>query len=545
MMDYNKYYKKSKANSERKIERDDNINNIDVKESATIDKTIYILLITALVIIPLFIKAHLSEYISPKLTFLSTGMQADIFSYYKYIFLIIITILIGILFLYKVFFLQYKISKNYLNLFLGILAVAITLSAVLSPYKSLALHGMYNRHEGTIAFICYIVLFFVTANMKFSTKQISGFLYSLYPFVILNMVTSLAILNGKNLLDIGWVHNFILGSIPEDAQLSEGAQLWGTLSNPNYNSGVGSILAILFLTWALFDKNKLRTAINVVMGLFSLVIVLTSLSTSGFLTILALFPFIILAILVHKQKGKALLVLGSFLILATAMFIPIANKNPRVWDETIGFIVKENPFASQPQASLMFIEHDVKKGLNEIFLPDRAYAEGSEIDTNVKFSIPTLPEPGIGAGTGRVYNWEKTLELVKERPLFGYGLDTFPYFFPQNDPAIIANLGTSNIIFDKPHNMFLGLLYGSGFFAFLSFMAIMILIVFKQLKVYFKHEKHMASHNGVLTLSILLLGLAYLIQGLFNDSIVAAAPIFWILMGVLASNINQYEETID
>ncbi|WP_458411714.1 O-antigen ligase family protein [Schinkia sp. CFF1] len=543
-MDYSKYYKKSKVNSEPKIERD---NSIDAKESANIDKTIYMLLIAALVLIPLFVKARVIDYASPKLTLLSTGMQADIFSYYKYIFLIIITILIGILFLYKVFFLQYTIPKNKINLFLGILSLAVTLSAVLSPYKSLALHGMYNRHEGTLAFICYIMLFFVTANMKLSAKQISGFLYSLYPFVILNMITGIAVLNGKNLLNIGWLHNFILGAIPKGAQVSEGAQLWGTLSNPNYISGIGSILAVLFLTWALFDKNKVRTAINVVMALLSFVIVLTSLSTSGFLTLLVLLPIMILAILVHKQKGKALLVLGSFLILAISIFIPIANKNPRVWDESIGFIIKENPFANQPQASLLMTKPQViKKGLNEIFLPHHAYAEGSKIDDNVKFSIPTLPAPGIGAGTGRVYNWEKTLELVKARPLFGYGLDTFPYFFPQNDPDIIANLGTSNIIFDKPHNMFLGLLYGSGVFAFLSFMALIILIVIKQIRVYFKHEKtDNQTNTSALNWSILLLGLAYLVQGLFNDSIVAAAPIFWVLMGVLVANINQYEEVKD
>lgn len=529
-MDYNKYYKKTK------IERDHNIDN---KESSSIDIIIYSLLITMLILIPIFIKAHIGEFISPKLTFISTSVQADIFSYYKYIFLIIVTVLIGILFIYKVMFLQHNISKSRVNLFLGIFVVAVTLSAIVSPYKSLALHGMYNRHEGTITMICYLALFFVAANMKFTSKQISGLLYALYPFVVINMVLSLAVFNEQNLLEVGWINNFILGSIPEGAQVSETAKLWGTVSNPNYISGIGAVLAVLFLTWAAFDENKLRTSINVLMAIVSFSMVLTSLSTSGFLTFIALLPFILLLVFFSKQKMKSLLVLVIFFLMATSILIPYANKNPRVWDETIGFLIKKNPFAEQQQVSLMNIDDDIiKDGLNEIFLPSRAFAE--EIDSNVKFTIPSLPEPGQGAGTGRVYNWEKTLELVKERPLFGYGLDTFPYFFPQNDPDKIANLGSSEIIIDKPHNFFINIIYGTGILSFVSFIMLIVLIIVKQIQIFIKSRK--LSNGSEVSICMFLSCIAYLVQGLFNDSIIGTAPIFWIFLGVVVSNIDELQK---
>ena len=56
------------------------------------------------------------------------------------------------------------------------------------------------------------------------------------------------------------------------------------------------------------------------------------------------------------------------------------------------------------------------------------------------FTLPELPESGWGPGTGRIYIWEKTLKLVKERPLFGYGLDTLMYNFPHDNIEARANL---------------------------------------------------------------------------------------------------------
>lgn len=558
-MDYTKYYKKQKTKP-TKTERDD---YIDVRESTAIDKTIYILLIVALILIPLFIKAHLAEFVSPSLTFMSTGIQADIFSYYKYIFLIIITALIALLFLYKVLFLGYSISKSYVNLFLAILAFIIVLSAVFSPYKSLALTGMFNRHEGTIAYICYLAIFFIAANTKFSTKQLHGFLYTLYLFVITNMLLGFSLFNGENIQEIGWINNFILGSVPEGAQVSEGAKLWSTLSNPNYISGIGSVLAALFLTWSVFDKNKIRSGINVIVAVLSFLMVLTSFSTSGFITMLVLLPVIFVLIFFNEQKAKSFVVLLAFVILATSIYIPLATKNPRVWNETFGFVIKENPFL-KPQATItnpnFFALEDVTSSTNsskiqkvsmgdsnrkfsgerlqDIFLPAKAYAEGNNnAGSTEKYEIPTLPAPGISAGSGRAYIWDKTFETAMKRPIFGYGLDTFTYVFPQNDRDKVAGLGTYNIIVDKPHNMYLGLLIGSGFIALLAFILLVGSILIKGIKTVWRRQT--PQQENAVMLALFTASFAYLVQGLVNDSVIGSAVIFWVLLGVLVSLLDN------
>ncbi len=552
-MAYNKYYKRVK------IHRDDRDRNIEINETKTIDRVIYVLLLLSLFLIPLFIKAHIQGFVSPSLTFMNTGMQADIFSYYKYIFLIILTVLINILFLYKTLFLQNEIVKSKLNLLVGVLAVFVILSTIFSPFKSLALHGMFNRHEGALTYICYLAIFLVAANTKFSSKQLHGFLYSLYPFVIINMLLGLWLFNGKNLLEVDWIKNLILGSIPDGAQVSNGATLWATVSNPNYISGIGSVTTVLFLVWAIFDKNKLRSVINIIIATLSFVMILTSFSTSGFLTVLVLLPVILILVLFNKNKVKSLIVLVAFLVLATSVYVPMTKKNDRVWNESFGSVVnilgiqqKETPKneisapeTEKPSSEAKKETTDLKKKntnsekqnpvskKNSEKVRLNQESKSSSEPTDGEFKIPTLPQSGISAGTGRVYIWEKTLETAMEKPLFGYGMDTYSFVFPQNDIDKIAGLRTYNVIVDKPHNMYLGLLIGSGAFALLVFILLIVSVLIKGLKAVWKRNTTQSENAVMLTLFSGFI--AYIVQGLMNDSVVGSAVIFWILLGVLVS----------
>lgn len=535
-MDYNKYYKKVK------IDRD---KNIDVNESRSIDKAIYILLLTALFIVPVFIKAHLGEFYSPKLTFIGSSMQSDIFSYYKYIFLVIITSLIGLLFLYKVIFLEAGIASNKINFLVGILAVLIVLSGAFSPYKTLALHGIFNRHEGTVTYICYLMIFFVAANMKFSIKQLHGFLYVLYPFVIINMVIGLLLFYGKNPLEIGWVKSFILGSLLKEGQLSEGATLWATVSNPNYISGIGSVLSILFLTWAIFDKNKIRSGLNVIIATISFMMVLTSFSTSGFLTTLALLPILVVLIFLNEQRLKSFLVLITFVILTTAIYTPLVNKNERVWNESFGFIVNtvKDSMPKNETKDLTKEKPETKATVDS----DKESQEPNETNGDSKtsvqpegnkqslsiYQIPQLPNSSYSAGSGRAYIWEKTVEVAMERPFIGYGLDTYTFVFPQDDIDKIAGLNTYNIVVDKPHNMYLGILVGSGIITVFLFILLVGLVLLKGTKTIIR--RNASQQEKPVLFALFTASIAYLVQGLFNDSVVGSAVIFWFILGMLVS----------
>lgn len=141
-------------------------------------------------------------------------------------------------------------------------------------------------------------------------------------------------------------------------------------------------------------------------------------------------------------------------------------------------------------------------------------------------------------GSSRGYIWSRTLPLLKNCLITGYGPDTYTYVFPQND--VLAKYYSYSqfnegfyITVDKPHNMYLQIFYSSGLISLLAFLGIMIFYLVDCFRLYaWKREYRMEQVMGI---SVMLGVVGYLAAGLFNDSIVGVAPVFWILLGVGAA----------
>ncbi len=133
--------------------------------------------------------------------------------------------------------------------------------------------------------------------------------------------------------------------------------------------------------------------------------------------------------------------------------------------------------------------------------------------------------------SSRGYIWSRTLPLLNNNWILGGGPDTFIYRFPQND--LIGKYyayDTPNIIVDKPHNLYLQIAVNEGIIALLAFLAIMLIYIVDSLKLYALKKDYNNSER--LGASISLGAIGYLFAGLFNDSIVSVAPVFWIILGV-------------
>lgn len=502
-----------------------NSNHVDKVETESeteirkIDKILTIGLMLIILIVPLVVRVHFADFISPQIsgTVMDTGSKSDIFTFYKFVVLIIGTLILSLIFLYKVIFAGYSIPKSKLNIFTGLFAVMILLSAIFAPNKTLALFGMYNRHEGTLTYICYIALFFIASNIKITNKQLRWFIYILYPFVILNAILGLLSFFGFDILKYDFGRAILFSGLQEDSSLQEGSKFIATINHGNYVSGFASILIGLFLTWALIDKSKIRGTINLIFALVAFAMLLSSLSSSGFVTLLVILPVMALIIVKTKNKRHFITILAAFLVVSSCIFTLMAKHNPQVWDETFGFVLNGNPFA---ESKLGFDWHEV--------FADKVYA-----DEKVDVSFPKLPDSGVGPGSGRLYIWGKTWELVKNRPFLGYGLDTLTYSFPQNDTGIHENIGSFNTIVDKPHNIYIGILYGSGIVAFILFIVLVFSIFFRTLVAIIKDQ------NPVLVNVLFVALLTFLIQAMFNDSLIGTSVISWVFMGILLSLVDK------
>lgn len=182
--------------------------------------------------------------------------------------------------------------------------------------------------------------------------------------------------------------------------------------------------------------------------------------------------------------------------------------------------MKSNPYELQEVSSLIFKENT-------------AHASESVVE------LPILPERGGSAGTGRLYIWEKGLGLVQDRPLLGYGMDTFMYHFPHYNIDARSGNWNEEIIVDKPHNTYLGVLYGAGLFGFLSLILIAGTTLLKFIRLLFKD-----------TVNLIVLGIgggAYFVQALFNDSLPSTTGVIFIIMGIflgaiLKLNVSEGEK---
>lgn len=134
-------------------------------------------------------------------------------------------------------------------------------------------------------------------------------------------------------------------------------------------------------------------------------------------------------------------------------------------------------------------------------------------------------------GSSRVYIWSRSIPLLAKSGLFGYGPDTYPIIYPQNDyfGKFIA-YGTPYMFISKPHNMYLQMAINTGILSLLGFLMVVIPYFFQSLKIQWSRTE--LNEGEVIALGAFVGIVNYLVAGLFNDSAVSIAPNFWMLLGM-------------
>lgn len=128
-------------------------------------------------------------------------------------------------------------------------------------------------------------------------------------------------------------------------------------------------------------------------------------------------------------------------------------------------------------------------------------------------------------GSARGYIWSRTLPLILESPIVGYGADNFILAFPQNDYNLKYQLyDTPNIIIDKAHSFPLQLLMNFGI---IGGILIFIIIGYAVKSLYCSKNDPDYKLNIVLILCIF----GYLGSGLFYDSNLHVSPFLWTFIG--------------
>lgn len=140
-------------------------------------------------------------------------------------------------------------------------------------------------------------------------------------------------------------------------------------------------------------------------------------------------------------------------------------------------------------------------------------------------------------GSARGYIWSRSLPLLKNAIICGYGPDTFAIHFPQNDlKGKMLAYGDMWMFVDKPHNIYLQSAINTGMISLIALLTLFIMYFIKSVKIYFKCDFDDFTKISGVAIFVSICG--YLVAGFFNDSIVSVAPVFWVLLG-LGISINQ------
>lgn len=146
---------------------------------------------------------------------------------------------------------------------------------------------------------------------------------------------------------------------------------------------------------------------------------------------------------------------------------------------------------------------------------------------SIKDIVPDekLSEKG---GSGRLFIWERVVELIAMKPMFGHGIENlaipFSEFYKED---IVRFWGNSEVMFDKAHNEYLQIAVSSGIPSLIAYITFIIMVLKKGYKR-LKNELH------ILPLMAAVLG--YLVQAFFNISVVSVAYVYWIFLGLMCGS---------
>src|SRR2546428_12206789 len=137
---------------------------------------------------------------------------------------------------------------------------------------------------------------------------------------------------------------------------------------------------------------------------------------------------------------------------------------------------------------------------------------------------------GSGSVAQRVYIWSRTLGLIGVRPWLGWGLETLGVVFPYDRASLVRVFGPRPTIIDKAHNDLLQMAVSIGIPGALAYAAVWGLVVWSAVRMW----RRAAGSARVLAAGWLAAITAYLVQVQFSFSVVALAPIVWLLAGSAA-----------
>jgi len=311
-----------------------------------------------------------------------------------------------------------KLSKKF-YVFLGLYFSSLVISAALALQPHTAIFGSYERQQGLITFTSYITFFLLIISTFSENKKDT--LQKIFTFLEWICLTSFFI------AALGILQYFFPILLTNySTEILDGRIAVSTFGNPNF---LAAYLLTTFPIFFILHKYSKQQSIKI----FWIISIATSLC-AVFLTatrsaLLALFVgFIFYATI----KNKKLLILSIILVAILAII--------NIFQQTQ--FVKNTEF------------------LNRL----------------------TFSQESLRSLESRFYTWPATIEMIKERPLFGHGLENFKEAFLKFSPKELLTLERFIDSTDRAHNEILDTAATTGFFGLISYLLFLFYAIYIGIK---------------------------------------------------------------
>ncbi|MAH80059.1 MAG: hypothetical protein CMP39_00020 [Rickettsiales bacterium] len=170
-----------------------------------------------------------------------------------------------------------------------------------------------------------------------------------------------------------------------------------------------------------------------------------------------------------------------------------------------------------------------------LFKPD---SEDLNVAINMKFRMTNLSENATN--NARWYMWLSAIPWVIDYPLIGSGPDSIRYMYPKyRHPKYGLAEGGHNFTPDRLHNEYINTLVSRGIIGFIIYYVFIIGGWFYLMLRLF--NKYYYQEHRLFILALMSGALIYLIQVLFNFGVVATLYVFYLILGLGLSFLNNEE----
>lgn len=371
-----------------------------------------------------------------------------------------------------------KLRRSKIDYVILALLAWIVLTTFTSIHWQTALFGKYRRFEGLLAFVNYAFIFFMVTQMADRASRIRTLARTL--FLAGALVSFYGVMQYFGVDPIGW------GTLPFEAN-----RAFSTYGNPDMLGGFLIFPLVISLALALSESDvfmRVTYWIGFLLAVFAWIVAFTRGAWIG-----GAFGLAIIIFVAVRHKVKLNTVDWSFvgLVGVAATWIVIASLSAK--------------------SSVM----------------------------NVWLRLSSIFDKNDGSARTRFEIWQAAIDAIKDRPVFGFGADTFRLVFPRYKPAqYVSDAGYLSVA-DNVHNYPLQIATALGIPGFLLLYGTFGAAAWFSAPLVFK--KHEGSERLVLA-GFWAAAAGYLASLSFGISVTGNSFLLWVAMAVVLSPLARVVE---